>query len=204
MIQMILVEDQQILLDALAESLGRQDNIKVVARILDSAKILAACRTYQPDLVLMDICSKDGSTGIQEAKKIKDQYPNIKVILMTAMPDMNFLEESREAGSDSFIYKNSTIEDFVQCINNTMQDYKVYPDEKDKDPDLELDLSEREEEILRYICQGLNRKEIAGKMFLSENTIRNHITRILSKTGYDSIAQLAIFAVSKGLIVPEP
>lgn len=202
MIRIIVVEDQQILLDSLSDSLDMAEDIEVVAKTIDAAEILELCEYYKPDLVLMDICNDDGHSGINQTVKLKEKMPKIKVILMTAMPDFAFVKDAKEAGADSFVYKNVSRDELLQSIRNTMQNYQSFPTEVSS-PATELDLTEREIDILRLVCKGLTRKEIADTLFLSDNTVRNNINRILSKTHYDSIAQLAIFAVSKGYIVPE-
>lgn len=202
MIRIIIVEDQQILLDSLADSLSTDPDLEVVAKTTRAAEISDLCQYYKPDLVLMDICNEDGHAGIEQTVNLKAVMPEIKVILMTAMPDMSFVKDAKAAQADSFIYKNISKEELLSSIHNTVHDYHTFPEEADP-ASPELDLTERERDILRLVCVGYSRKEIADKLFLSENTVRNNINRILSKTGYDSIAQLAIFAVSKGYIVPE-
>lgn len=203
MIRILLVEDQQILLDALADALSLEDDIRVIAKTTDSSLVMSLVENMHPDLVLMDICSEGGTTGLSETKKIKDQFPEVKVILMTAMPDLTFVQAAREAGADSFIYKTISKNQMVKSIQQTMQNYSNYPAEQSVAVPSEFDLTDREMDILRLVCKGKNRKEIADTLFLAENTVRNNINRILSKSGYDSIAKLAIAAVSKGFIVPD-
>ncbi len=202
MIRMILVEDQQILLDSLYDSLSMTPDLDIVAKTINAAEILSLCEYYKPDLVLMDICNEEGHMGISETVRLKEKMPGIKVILMTAMPDMSFVHDAKEAGADSFVYKNVSKDELVKSIRSTMQNYNTFPADQNA-PSAGLDLTEREEEILRLVCQGQSRKEISETLFLSENTVRNNINKILTKTGFDSIAQLAIFAVSKGYIVPD-
>lgn len=203
MIRMILIEDQQILLDSLKDSLQMAEDIEVVAWSANAADVVSLCEFHKPDLVLMDICNEDGHSGINETVNLKARHPEIKVILMTAMPDVSFVHAAKEAGADSFVYKNVGKEELLNSIHNTFQNYSTFPEEKNTASPPELDLTERELDILRLVCKGQSRKEISDSLFLSENTVRNNINRILMKTGYDSIAQLAIFAVSKGYIVPE-
>ena len=202
MIRLMLIEDQQILLDSLADSLSLSDEIEIVAKSTYAGEVVELCEYYKPDLVLMDICNDEGQSGIVEAKRIKERFPQIKVILMTGMPDMSFVTAAKEAGADSFVYKNVGREQLLKSIQSTMHDYHTFPEEENSSA-VELDLTEREMDILRLVCKGLSRKEISEALYLSENTVRNNINRILAKTGYSSIAQLAIFAVSKGYIVPE-
>lgn len=201
-IRIIIVEDQTILLEALAEVLSTVEDFLIVGKTNISSEALGLCQALNPDLVLMDICSEEGNTGFIEARRIKEVLPTIKIILMTGMPDQSFVTEAKAAGADSFVYKNVSKDELIRTIHNTARDYSSFPEARDKSQHDQLDLTERENDILRLVCQGKNRKEIAEALFLSENTIRNNINRILQKTNYDSISQLAIFAVSKGYIVP--
>lgn len=203
MTRLLLIEDQQILLDALADSLALEEDFEVVGRSTKASEVTSLCEYLNPDLVLMDICNEDGHSGITETINLKKKHPEIKVVLMTAMPDISFVQDAKEAGADSFVYKNVGREELINSLRKTLQNYNDFPEEQSRSSLNELDLTEREQDILRLVCQGLNRKEISDTLFLSENTVRNNINRILSKTGYDSIAQLAIYVVSKGYIVPE-
>ena len=202
MIKIIIIEDQQILLDSLKDSLSLAKDIEIVASSTDAADVVNLCGEHRPDLVLMDICNEKGHSGITETEHLKEIYPEIKVVLMTAMPDVSFVHDAKEAGADSFVYKNVGKDELLNSIYQTMQNYNYFPQE-DTESEQALDLTDRELDILRLVCSGMNRKEIADTLFLSENTVRNTINRILTKTNFDSIAQLAIFAVSKGYIVPD-
>ena len=118
-------------------------------------------------------------------------------LAMTGFPEVSFLKKAKKEGADSFIYKNTSLEETKQVIVSTYRGYSVFPSEKISDENrFLLNLSAKEMEVLRYVCEGYDRKEIAEAMFNSENTIKSYIRSILNKTGYDSIAKLAIYAVS--------
>jgi DNA-binding CsgD family transcriptional regulator len=117
---------------------------------------------------------------------------------------VSFLKKAKKEGADSFIYKNTSLEETKQVIVSTYRGYSIFPSEKISDENRFLVESvPKEMEVLRYVCQGYDRKEIAEAMFNSENTIKSYIRSILNKTGYDSIAKLAIYAVSHGFVLPE-
>ena len=81
-----------------------------------------------PDIVLMDICTENNSSGITYCGKLKEKYPDIKVIIMTGMPDVNFIRMARENNADSFIYKNISKDSLISVIKNTLEGYSMYPD----------------------------------------------------------------------------
>lgn len=201
LISIIIVEDQLILLDSLAKALSSVPEFEVVEQLTSATKVLQACDKYRPDIVLMDICTEDGASGITATAELKKHHPEIKVILMTAMPDISFKEDAQTAGADSFIYKNISSKELVSIINSTYHDYTVFPEQVEM-PLLGYNhLTKREVEVLRMICAGATRKEIADSYKLSENTIKSNITSILNKTGYTSISRLALYVVSSGFIV---
>ena len=118
---------------------------------------------------------------------------------MTGFPEVSFLKKAKKEGADSFIYKNTFLEETKNVIFSTYRGYSIFPSETtDTEGRFLLNLSQKEMEVLRYVCEGLDRKEIAEKMCNSENTIKSYIRSILNKTGYDSVSKLAIYAVSHG------
>ena len=203
MIKVLIVEDQQILLDTFTSAMRNYDDIRVVAAIADAGASDLACRTWHPDCVLMDICADGDILGIYATERIKKENPAIKVILMTGFPELNFLERGKEAGADSFLYKTSSMEEFVECIRATMAGEHRYPNVSRDTMTFgtaQCALTERELEILRLYSAGLTRREMAKELFVSDSTINFHINKMLAKTGFKTLLQLAIEAANKGYI----
>ena len=202
MIKILIVDDQKILLDAFTNAINRYADIKVVGSITEAEAADLACVTYKPDLVLMDICADGDISGIYATKRIKDKYPFIKVILMTGFPEISFIQRGQAAGADSFIYKSSSMKDFINCIKTTMSGKSNFPATSGKITfgDSECTLTQRELEILRLYCLNYSRKEMADAMFISESTINFHVNNMLTKTGYKSLLKLALEAANKGYI----
>lgn len=98
------MEDQTILLDSLASAIDAEDDFTVVDKLSDAAAIHASVRIHPVDLVLMDVVTEN-SSGLSESAKLKQDHPNLKVVIFTAMPDAAFVQEAQEAGVDSFVYK---------------------------------------------------------------------------------------------------
>ena len=99
------MEDQTILLDSLASAIDAEDDFTVVDKLSDAAAIHASVRIHPVDLVLMDVVTEN-SSGLSESAKLKQDHPNLKVVIFTAMPDAAFVQEAQEAGVDSFVYKS--------------------------------------------------------------------------------------------------
>ena len=201
-IQIVLVEDQAMLRESLAIAIDSQEDMEVVAALSKATDALGAARAFSPSLMLMDVCTEDDASGISAAAQIKAELPDIRIIVMTGIPEITFIEQARAAGADSFVYKNVSTAELLSIIRSTMEGYSTFPAAQLGDETLEA-LDEEEIQILRLVCENKSRREIANELFLSEGTVKRRISTILSKTGYDSIMKLAVHAVSDGYIVPK-
>lgn len=202
MIRVIIVEDQAMLRESLALAIGTQDDMEVVGCYSDAVDVIEGVSRLHPDLVLMDVCTEHDSSGIVAAAKLKENDPTVKVVIMTGMPEVTFIQQAHDAGADSFIYKNVGTNELLAVIRSTLQGYSTFPLSRSARDDALSELTPEEIAILRLVCENKSRKEIASGMFLSEGTVKRHISEILAKTGYDSIMKLAVHAVSRGYIVP--
>ena len=203
MIRVLIVEDQAILRESLARSVGDQPDMTVVAAIADASEALDVVLRERPDMILMDVCTEHDSNGIVAAARIKEAMPGCRIIIMTGMPEITFIEQARAAHVDSFVYKNVGTNDLLGIIRSTMEGYSTFPRAQQSIFSDAAALTDVEVDILRLACETKTRKEIAQELFLSEGTVKRHISEILAKTGYDNILRLAVHAVSSGLIVPK-
>jgi DNA-binding NarL/FixJ family response regulator len=200
-IRLVVLEDQKILLDSFVSSL--KEDFELVGAFDDADGLVAFLSLHPADVILADTCLKKTNT-LDYLADIKKNFPQTKVIIMTGFPEVSFLKKAKKEGADSFIYKNTSLEETKQVINSTYRGYSIFPSEKISDENrFLLNLSPKEMEVLRYVCEGYDRKEIAEKMFNSENTIKSYIRSLLNKTDYDSVSKLAIYAVSHGFVLPE-
>lgn len=130
MYNIIVIDDHQMLRDMISETLNSQDDLNVVATAGNAKDSLELCKKLNPDLVLMDVCTENNSNGIAYSKILKKQFPNVKVIIMTGILDLNFINDAKEAGVDSFIYKNISEDSLIMTIKNTLDGYSMYPNDK--------------------------------------------------------------------------
>lgn len=200
--KIILVEDQRMFLDSLKETLSQVEGFEVVAAISNADEVDELCRQHSPDIVLMDVCTEKGASGIEAAKRIHKKFPGIHTIIMTGMQDIDYVDAARKAGVSSFIYKNIPLRDLVSVIQQTRDNYSVFPDTPKMPVMGSNTLTERETEILRSYCEGKSRLAIAEEMGLSESTVKADIRNMLQKTDFPNLSRLAIYAVSNHYIVP--
>ena len=193
MIRILIVEDQAILRESLARSVGDQPDMTVVAAIADASDALNVALKERPDMILMDVCTEYDSNGIVAAARIKEQLPECRVIIMTGMPEITFVDQ---------VYKNVGIDELFAVMRSTLAGYCTFPKPPESIFSGTAALDDVELSILRLACEGKSRREIAAELFMSEGTIKRRISEILNKTGYDNIMRLAVHAVTEGSIVP--
>ena len=199
MTRITIVEDQTILLDSLAAAIDAEADFMVVDKLTDAADIHSSQRLHPADLVLMDVVTEN-SSGLKESGKFKTEHPSVKVVVFTAMPDASFVEQARAAGVDAFTYKNISTSDLLSLLRATVKRENRFPECPERPSFGTNQFNEREMQVLRLVCAGYPRKEITQEMYLSENTIKSYISQLLAKSGFTSVARLALWAVSNGYI----
>ena len=202
MIKIVIVEDQTMLRDSLAQTIDTQPDMEVVASLADAAFALDEVEKAGATCALLDVCTENDSSGIVAARRIKESHPEVRVVIMTGMPEITFVEQARAAGVDSFVYKNVGTAELIAVIRSTIEGYSTFPRPQSNALSGTAALTQTEIDILRLVCETKTRKEIAQELYLSEGTVKRHISEILAKTGYDNILRLAVHAVSSGLIIP--
>lgn len=202
----VLIVDDAVTVRTLFETIIEGSKEYKLAGTLENAKAaLPFCMRSPVDLILMDVYTKDRENGLYAAKEIKEQFPNIKIIIATSLPEESFLIKAKEAGCESFWYKELGEYGLLDIMNRTMAGEHVYPD---KTPAVTIGLAKSVEftpmemKVLRELCNGKLNKEIADELCMSENTVKFHINNMLQKAGYSNRYQLAIDAVEQKLIVP--
>ena len=158
------------------------------------------------DLIIMDILMEDGSNGLDAAEKIKKLKPNIKIIAVTSMPEISWMDRAKKIGIDSFWYKEVSEKTILEIIERTLAGESIYPQET---PEVKLgltkstELTPREIQVLRLLTTGVGNDEIAEKLNISQNTVKTHIKHLLDKTGFNTRTQLAIQARITGFVIED-
>lgn len=158
------------------------------------------------DLVIMDILMQDGSNGLDAAEKIKKLRPDIKIVAVTSMPEVSWMDRAKAIGIDSFWYKEASEASILEVIDRTLAGETIYPDAT---PVIQLglakstELTPREIQVLRLLTTGAGNEEIASKLEISLNTVKTHVMHLMDKTGFNSRTQLAIQARITGFVIEE-
>ena len=203
--KILIVEDQMLARKYLCSCIEKSTECEVASALTRADAALQRCGEGHIDLVVMDICTENDSDGLDAAEAIKKYYPRIKIVMVTSMLEGRFLDRARKIGADSFWYKDISPERLIDVMDRTMDGERVFPD---KTPSVQLGLADSSEltakeiEVLRYVCDGLEYSEIAEQMNISLRTVKFHISNILSKTGYANKTRLAIAVTNKNFIIP--
>ena len=200
--KILIVEDQRMPRENMERMIAESGRYESAGSISDAGLALARCCRIPVDLILMDVCTAGNRDGIEAAAEIKAKFPNIKIIIVTSMAEVGFLDRAKAAGADSFWYKDISREKLIDIIDRTMAGEKIFPDAT---PTVRLGLAEsteltaREINVLRLVCDGLEYGEVAEQLNISERTVKYHVSNILSKTGYANKTRLAIAVTNKNL-----
>ena len=201
----LIVDDQNMSRQLFESFVNGSEEFQLVAA-LDTAKIASVyCQTKPVDLVLMDVVMKDGSNGLEEAARIKEIRPDIKIIIVTSMPEVGYIRRARAIGVESFWYKEIEQQPLITVMKRTMEGESVYPD---RTPEVTLGLAksseftERELDVLRELTSGISNQEIADRLQIGIGTVKSHIKHMTEKTGL-SRTQLAIRARTYGVVIGE-
>lgn len=204
MARVLIVEDHTVVSDALEAALNATDGMVVAATTTDASMATLLCEQKNIDLALIDICAENGSSGIEACREIKRACPQVKVVLMTGMPEITFVDRARQAGAEGFVYKNTRLKNVIFTLQNTLAGYTTYPKQVETPlSNTTVNLTPHEIEVLRLFCDGKRRAEIAHELAVSEATLKKQITEMLSKTGFHSIAKLTSFALANDYINPK-
>jgi len=198
----MIVDDQKIFREGLKMIISQDVDIEVVGLCENGQEAVKMIPIYKPDIVLMDI-QMPIMNGVEAVKRIKDDYDDIDVIMLTTFHNDHYITDAIRAGALGYLLKDTEISIIIDAIRTVHQGgalmdssaMKVILNQFMRLPsetyDLDL-LTDREKEICYLIAEGLNNKEISEQLFLGEGTIKNHITKVLQKLELRDRTQLAI------------
>ena len=217
-IRVLLVDDQGLFREALATLLGLHSQLEIVGEAADGEAGVALAQTLRPDVVLMDL-RMPGMSGVEATRRLRSLVPEARVLVLTTFEDDDEVLAAIEVGAAGYMLKASPAEKLVEAICTVMRGgsplepsvaSKVMAElarlsrrqSEERCQRLADPLSARELEVLRALCEGLSNKEIGSKLGLTEGTVKNHMTQVLSKLGALDRTQAALRAHALGLLKP--
>ena len=199
MIRVLLAEDQAMVRGALSALLGLEGDIEVVAEVERGDEVVPAALRTTPDVALLDI-EMPGGDGLQAAAALRKRLPSCRVLILTTFGRVGYLRRALESGAAGFLLKNAPAAELAVAIRRAMAGERVV------DPELALaalsegtnPLTPREREVLAASLGGASIADIAARLFLSEGTVRNHLSLAIQKMGARNRIEAARLAEEKG------
>lgn len=206
-IRILIVDDHSLMRQGLKQILEIEEDIEVVGLAVDGEDGLEKCIKLKPDVILLDI-NMPNMNGIQTLRRIKDMGIDTKVIMLTIHDDREYLFETVNIGAEGYVLKDAESNSLIRAIRNVylgesyihpslasefVREYKSRGKDSDKEHSKNK-LTRREYEVLTLIAEGLNNKEIAESLFISEKTVKNHVSNIFKKIEVNDRTQAAIYA----------
>ena len=198
-VRLLLAEDQVMIREALAALLSFEGDIEVVAQVGRGDEVLKAAQDTHPDVAVLDI-EMPGLDGLAAAAELKKILPGTKIVILTTFGRPGFLRRAMESGVSAFLVKDSPADKLTQTIRRVLAGERVI------DPDLAAaalaeglnPLTPREQDVLVASADGSLISEVAGKLYLSEGTVRNYLSACIQKTGARNRAEALRIAEERG------
>ena len=210
-LRILVVDDHEVVRQGLVALLDRRDEFQVVAEAGTMAESIAAARRFQPDLVVMDVRLPDGS-GVEACREIRSERPETRVVMLTSYPDEEAVLSAIIAGASGYLLKQIRGRDLVAALQSVARgDSLLDPGVTERvlervrraatggEQDELWQLTAQERKILLLVAEGKTNKEIAGDVFLSDKTVKNYVSSILSKLNLERRAQAAAFVAKHRL-----
>jgi DNA-binding NarL/FixJ family response regulator len=212
-VRVLVVDDQELFRRGLIMLLGGDSDIEVVGEAADGVTATELAITTAPDVILLDV-RMPRRTGVEACRAIKEAVPATKIIMLTVSDEEADLYESVKNGAAGYLLKDSSIEEVAQAVRvvnegqslispsmavKLIDEFKqMSKPEREQGPALRL--TERELEVLRLVAKGLNNREVAKELFISENTVKNHVRNILEKLQLHSRMEAVMYAMREKLL----
>lgn len=210
MIRLIIVDDHAVLRDGLKTILESEQDIQVIGEAESGDLALNLVATLKPDVVLTDI-NMPGMTGIEVTKAIKQIDSNVKVLILTMHSHQEYLMAAIKEGADGYLLKDAPSDHVIEAIRTVHAGESVihpsltkklmnYHQQQLREEKTENMLTERERDVLICLVEGLTNKEIGERLFVSEKTVKIHVSNIFKKLNVKSRSQVVIHAMQNGLV----
>jgi len=219
-IRLLLADDHAVVRSGTRELLERQPDFHIVGEAVDGEQAVRLTEELRPDVVVMDVRMPKMS-GVEATKRIKAENPEVRVLVLTAHDDDEYVFALLQAGANGYLLKTSEIDELVKAIRTVYAGQsalapivagkvvaqftggKSLPDVLNQTHDQYSGLTERELDILRLVGQGLSNKQIGKELFISDRTVQAHLSNIFSKLGVSTRTEAVMYAVRRGWITTE-
>ncbi len=212
MIRVLLCDDQEIVCEGLQRILESDPEVSVIGMVHNGQEALEFVEKLRPDLILMDL-KMPIMNGVVATRKIHERFPEVRILVLTTYDDDEWLFDSIRSGAAGYLLKDRPRSEIIDAIKGTING-RTYIDPSiagkllnsvaqnttRHEPPADITLSEREQEVLQLMTEGLSNADIAARLFLSEGTVRNYTSSIFNKLNVSDRTQAVILALRYGLV----
>jgi DNA-binding NarL/FixJ family response regulator len=213
-LRLVIAEDETVVRSMLARLLEMEDDIEVVGAAPDGETALSVVRHQKPDALLTDI-QMPNRDGISLTQEVKREMPGVAVVILTVFRDDARIFDAIKAGALGYVLKDSPPEEIVAALRaarrgeallsppvavRVMQEFSRLSVQRAEDMKVFSELTEREREVLKLVAEGKRNREIGYELFITEKTVKNHISSILAKLHANDRTEAAMFAARQGLV----
>jgi DNA-binding NarL/FixJ family response regulator len=213
MIRILVVDDHELIVESMKAILSQQSDMTVVAGARSGVEALELVRQHVPDLIITDVYMPGGD-GMELTRKVKNEYPEIRILGLTIFDDDNTVRAMLEAGVDGIVSKDLRKDNLILTIKNTMAglsvlDLKAFnkfkeiyqsPAYKDQQIMTKFAINSIELSIIRSVAQGLSNQQIAEQLYISESTVKHRLASLMDNFGVQDRVQLAVSAAKNGIL----
>lgn len=206
-IQLIIVDDHKVVRSGVKALIETESGLEIIGEASDGREAVAKVKAMEPDLVLMDLVMPE-MDGVEATRRITEEGMELKILILTSFSEEERIIQAIKAGASGYLIKDASPDELVRAIKDTYRgestlDPKVAGTvlrsmQKEKDEPAE-ELTEREIEVLELIAKGLPNDDIANELYISERTVRSHVSNILGKLNLQNRTQAALYAVRQGI-----
>lgn len=212
MIKVLIADDQEIVCEGLKKILQSDPELKVIGTAHNGQQALELIEHQRPNLVLMDL-QMPIMNGVQAIRQLRKTDPDLPVLVLTTYTDDKWLFDAIRAGANGYLLKDRPRQELIDAIKGTasgdsyldpavtkrvLDSVASLPEPMESSSD--LDLSQREQDILQLLVEGLSNADIAQRLFLSEGTVRNYLSGLFTKLGVSDRTQAVVVALRRGLV----
>ena len=203
LIQVLIVDDHASMRNLFEREFVPENGFVVTGSIGEASDALAVCNASNPDLVVMDVCTENGASGLDAAEKIVKNFPNTKIIVTSGFDEVTYMPRAKKIGAHAFVHKINSAKYYRETARRVMAGECVFPEPMTIAPRQgEAPFTEREMEVLRLMCKCMSHREIADELFISPKTVNRHVENMRAKTGTKSAMGLTTYVLSNGWINP--
>lgn len=208
-IKVLVADDHLLVREGICKLLELDEKITIIGEAVDGEDAVSKARKLRPNLIIMDL-NMPKLSGIQAAEQIKTLYPEIKIIILTIHDDEEYVFEVLKAGAEGYLQKDVSAEELRSALQIVFNGDTLFPasvinrvmgrERSKPEETIEDILTDREIEVLEMMAKGNNNRTIGEKLFISEKTVKNHVSSILKKLEVNDRTQAVIYAIKKSWV----